>query len=108
MNNKIFSLFILFISTFTFAQEKNYTESELSIQTNSVTIKGTLLTPLSSEKSALVILIPGSGPTDRDGNNAMMKNNSLKYLAEALAEKKIATYRFDKSVLSYTKDDKDM
>jgi len=107
MNYKIFSLFILIISSVTLAQEKSYTETEISIPTNSITINGNLITPLSSEKHPLVILIPGSGPTDRDGNSAMTKNNSLKYLAEALANEKIATYRFDKSVLSYTKDDKE-
>lgn len=97
----------LFISTFVIAQEKNYAESALNIPTNSVTINGTLLTPNSSEKNELVILIPGSGPTDRDGNNVAMKNNSLKFLAEGLASNNITTYRFDKSVLSYTKDDKE-
>ena len=107
MNYKIFSLFILITSSVTLAQEKSYTETEISIPTNSVTINGNLITPLSFEKHPLVILIPGSGPTDRDGNSAMTKNNSLKYLAEALANEKIATYRFDKSVLSYTKDDKE-
>jgi len=106
MNYKIFSLFVIFISSVTLAQEKSYTETEISIPTNSVIINGTLLTPLSSEKNPLVILIPGSGPTDRDGNSAMTKNNSLKLLAEALANKNIATYRFDKSVLSYAKDEK--
>ena len=107
MNYKIFSFLILFISSVTLAQEKSYTEIEISIPTNSVTINGSLLTSRSSEKHPLVILIPGSGPTDRDGNSAMTKNNSLKYLAEALANEKIATYRFDKSVLSFTKDDKE-
>ncbi|WP_372792378.1 alpha/beta hydrolase family protein [Lutibacter sp.] len=105
MNIKL-TFFIAFISTFVMAQEKNYTESELSIPTNSVTINGTLLKPNSLEKSALVILIPGSGPTDRNGNNVAMKNNSLKFLAEGLSLNNIATYRFDKSVLSYTKEDK--
>ncbi len=98
-------LFILFISCFTFAQEKKYTEKEISIPTNSITINGTLITPQVLEKSPLVIIIPGSGPTDRDGNSTMTKNNSLKFLAEALANKNIATFRFDKSVLSYTKED---
>lgn len=96
-----------FVATLSFAQEKSYTETEISIPTNSVTINGTLLTPITSEKKPLVILIPGSGPTDRDGNSAMSKNNSLKFLAEALTANKIATYRFDKSVLSYNKQDKE-
>lgn len=106
MKTKIFIAIILLISTLAIAQEKNDTESELSIPTNSVTINGTLLKPNSAEKSALVILIPGSGPTDRDGNNIAMKNNSLKFLAEGLASNNIATFRYDKSVLSYTKEDK--
>lgn len=107
MIHKIFSLFILFISYVSLAQEKSYSETNISIPTNSVSINGNLITPFYSEKIPLVILIPGSGPTDRDGNSAMLKNNSLKYLAEALANKNIATYRFDKSVLSYAKHDKE-
>ncbi|WP_456461981.1 alpha/beta hydrolase [Lutibacter sp.] len=103
INILIFSL----ISSLLFSQEKNYTENQLSIPTKSVTINGTLLTPSLSKKTPLVILIPGSGPTDRDGNNVLMKNNSLKFLAESLSEENIATYRFDKSVLSYTKNDKE-
>ncbi len=105
MTYKITTFLIFFISVLTVAQEKNYTELEVSITTNSVTINGTLLTPNTSEKKPLVIIIPGSGPTDRDGNNAMMKNNSLKFLAEALTAKSIATYRYDKSALSYTKEE---
>lgn len=98
-------VFIFFISKFN-AQEKNYIEKEVNISTNSVTINGTLLNPTSKDKKPLVIIIPGSGPTDRNGNNIAMKNNSLKYLAEELIKNNIASYRFDKSVLSYTKDDK--
>ena len=107
MKHNIIILFSILISSFSFAQEKNYNETELSISTNSETINGTLLNPISTDKTPLIILIPGSGPTDRDGNNAMMKNNSLKFLAENLIKKNIATYRYDKSVLSFTKDDKE-
>ncbi|WP_299526287.1 carboxylesterase [uncultured Lutibacter sp.] len=106
MKFKNITLFILLVSTFAIAQEIKYNETEINIPTNTVTLKGTLLTPNSEKKCELVILIPGSGPTDRDGNNVMMKNNSLKLLAEGLASNNIATYRFDKSVLSYTKEDK--
>lgn len=46
------------------------------------------------------MLIAGSGPTDMDGNTNSsgfsMKNNSLKLLAEGLAQRGIATLRFDK------------
>lgn len=82
-----------------------FSTSEVDIPTTSVTIKGTLLSPIEVKNKPLVILIPGSGPTDRDGNNAFMKNNSLKLLAEALSENNIATYRYDKSVLSLSKKD---
>lgn len=98
-------VFIFFINKFN-AQENNYIEQEVSISTSSVTINGTLLNPSSKDKKPLVIIIPGSGPTDRNGNNIAMKNNSIKYLAEELVKNNIASYRFDKSVLSYTKDDK--
>lgn len=45
----------------------------------------------------LVLLIAGSGPTDRDGNNTMAgTNNSLKMLSEALVKRGIAVLRYDK------------
>ena len=45
-----------------------------------------------------VLIISGSGPTDRDGNSALIPgaNNGLKYLAEGLAAEGIASLRFDK------------
>ena len=107
MKVKYITLLILLVSTFAIAQDKNYSESEISIPTNTVIINGTLLSPNATSKNELVILILGSGPTDRDGNNNVMKNNSLKFLAEELTTNNIATYRYDKSVLSYTKEDKE-
>ena len=46
----------------------------------------------------VVLIISGSGPTDRDGNSAGLPgpNNSLKYLAEGLAAEGIASLRYDK------------
>lgn len=79
-------------------------ESKILIPTKNIGINGTLLSPILIEKVPLCIIIPGSGPTDRDGNNSFMKNNSLKYLAEDLASNSIATYRYDKSVVSYLKN----
>lgn len=50
------------------------------------------------DKSIVLLIHPGSGPTDRDGNSAMLpgKNDSLKLLAEALAAKGIPSVRIDK------------
>jgi pimeloyl-ACP methyl ester carboxylesterase len=46
----------------------------------------------------VVLIISGSGPTDRDGNSPAFTgpNNSLKYLAEGLAAEGIASLRYDK------------
>lgn len=46
----------------------------------------------------LMIILAGSGPTDRNGNSLVMvgKNNSLKMIAEELAAEGIASIRYDK------------
>ena len=58
-------------------------------------IHGTLIN-LNNTNSTLAIIISGSGPTDRDGNNTSMKSDYLKMLAEGLQEYGISTYRYDK------------
>ena len=80
-----------------FAQEKNYGTTLVSIDQE---IQGTLLSPKKQNNAPLAILIAGSGPTDRDGNQAHLKNNSLKYLAEGLAEKEITVFRYDKRIIA--------
>ena len=80
-----------------FAQEKNYVTTQMSIDQE---IQGTLLSPKKQNNTPLAILIAGSGPTDRDGNQAHLKNNSLKYLAEGLAEKEISVFRYDKRIIA--------
>lgn len=45
----------------------------------------------------VILIIPGSGPTDRDGNNPLgVTASSYRLLAEALAEKGVSTLRADK------------
>jgi pimeloyl-ACP methyl ester carboxylesterase len=44
----------------------------------------------------VVLLHPGSGPTDKDGNNPLMRNDSLKMLGRGLAAKGVAVLRVDK------------
>jgi len=89
---------ILFSFTSLFANEnKLFDSSAVELNTKTGIIYGTLLLPNNiSNKVPVVILISGSGPTDRDGNNPVMKNNSLKQLAEALANNGIASVRYDK------------
>jgi pimeloyl-ACP methyl ester carboxylesterase len=45
----------------------------------------------------MVLIIPGSGPTDRDGNNPLgVKASTYRLLAEGLAARDIGTVRIDK------------
>lgn len=92
----IITTITIFVFTFGFTQEKNYTEEEITL-TN--LIEGTLLLPQTENRAPLVIIIQGSGPIDRNGNQPNMRNNSLKYLAESLAEEQIASFRFDKRLV---------
>ena len=59
-------------------------------------LAGTLLVPPGNTTMPVVLLIAGSGPTDRDGNGPGFTPASLRQLAESLAARKIATLRFDK------------
>ncbi len=70
--------------------------TDITLSTSTGDIYGTLLKPANVEKPQMVLLISGSGPTDRDGNNPMMSNNSLRMLAEQLHAAGIASVRFDK------------
>lgn len=59
-------------------------------------LHGTLLTPEGDRRAAAVI-ISGSGPTDRDGDSPLgVAGGVLRQLAEGLAERGVATLRFDK------------
>ena len=77
----------------------NAQETPVKLETKTGTLHGTLLMPARSTGPVPVaLLIAGSGPTDRDGNSSMLpgKNNSLKMLADSLAERGIASVRYDK------------
>ena len=78
------------------SQDHSFTEKEVSV---SNLLEGTLLEPSDSEEHVLAIIIAGSGPTDRDGNQNFQKNNSLKKLAEGLTKNGIATFRYDKRIV---------
>jgi pimeloyl-ACP methyl ester carboxylesterase len=71
-------------------------EDTVSITRNGGRIYGSLIIPKNNEKSPIALIISGSGPTDRNGNNPMMTNNSLKMLADSLGKAGIASIRYDK------------
>jgi pimeloyl-ACP methyl ester carboxylesterase len=70
----------------------------VDLKTDSGVIKGTLEIPNTPEPWPVVLIIAGSGPTNRDGNGPIpaTKNDHLKLLAEGLASNGIGSLRFDK------------
>lgn len=76
-------------------------EEEINIKVNGGVISGSLLLPRQKrEKMPLAIVIAGSGPTDRNGNNPYgISANPYYLLAKALAEAGIASYRYDKRLI---------
>lgn len=69
----------------------------ISLDTGSGELFGSLLLPQSAKPVPVVLIIAGSGPTDRNGNSAEgARNNSLKRLAWVLARHNIASVRYDK------------
>lgn len=68
-----------------------------SVASAGATLHGTLIVP-GTPRPPVVLIVAGSGPTDRDGNSPLLagKNNSLRYMAEALAERGVASLRYDK------------
>lgn len=74
------------------------TSEAVRLETPTGALSGTLELPAASAPHPVVLIIAGSGPTDRDGNSPLLTgpNNSLKLLAEGLAVRGIASLRYDK------------
>lgn len=85
-----------------FAQNAGYTTENLIIGKYS---EGTLYLPGGDGKYPLVILHAGSGPTDQNGNQPNLENNSLKFLAEDLAQHQIAVFTYNKRLFSLVKEE---
>ena len=96
---KIIVLLVTLLSVFAHSQ-KQEAYSTKDIEVNPL-IKGTLYTPNKvTKKTNLVILIAGSGTTDRNGNTSMGENNSLKFLSQDLATKRITVFSYDKRIFA--------
>jgi hypothetical protein len=96
MNMKIYFFAVLlsiFMASGLFADQS---ETIVKLETKTGTLEGSLIVPNEKRSVPVALIISGSGPTDRDGNNTAMINNSLKMLAEALSKNGIATLRYDK------------
>ena len=75
---------------------KENTENGIVLKTSTGDIFGSLLTPENDSKDIVALFICGSGPTDRNGNNSQMPNNSIRFLAEDLCNAGIPSVRYDK------------
>ena len=73
-------------------------EQEITLAVPGGVLHGTLSLPAVEGRVPVVLLHAGSGPTDRDGNSAMLPghNDSLRMLADVLAHAGIASVRYDK------------
>lgn len=70
---------------------------EIMISGEGVDLFGTLTMPEKEDVKTICIIVPGSGPTDRNGNNEFgLKTDTYRLLADALAENGIASFRYDK------------
>jgi uncharacterized protein len=79
----------------------SYLQTEVQNETTAMTatggLAGTYLAPAHKKVSAQVLILAGSGPTDRDGNGPLgLKSDAYKLLAEGLSAAGVASTRVDK------------
>src|SRR5215471_4635294 len=72
--------------------------TEVSWPLDATTVYGTLVKPSGPGVFPAVVMVAGSGPTDRDWNSPLLPgtNGSARLLAEVLARAGIASLRYDK------------
>ncbi|PTU01261.1 alpha/beta hydrolase [Pseudomonas sp. HMWF031] len=87
----------LSLTLFTGFVQASVLQRPITLDTGNGELFGSLLLPKSDTPVPVVLIISGSGPTDRDGNNPDGgRNDSLKRLAWVLAKHNIASVRYDK------------
>jgi alpha-beta hydrolase superfamily lysophospholipase len=74
-------------------------ESGFTFTSGTMTLEGTLALPRSGNRVPVALIVAGSGPTDRNGNSGTLRSNAYAQLAWRLAERGIASLRYDKRVL---------
>jgi pimeloyl-ACP methyl ester carboxylesterase len=92
---KLILFLLICIPFLTFAH--GFDELEISVDAKGAKLSGTLTMPAHAHGAvSLVIIIAGSGPTDRDCNGQGFKSDAYKKMAAQFALNGIATYRYDK------------
>ena len=76
----------------------NTDNSDVEWRTDSITVRGTLTRPLGKGPFPAVVLVAGSGPTDRDWNTPLLPgaNGSARLIADELSRAGFASLRYDK------------
>ncbi|MGA9325271.1 MAG: alpha/beta hydrolase, partial [Salegentibacter sp.] len=88
---KLLFLFFSIIAVQNISAQEAFQEKDITVNKF---IDGTLTTPAAGQARSLVIFVQGSGPTDRNGNQPMMKSDFAKKIAHQLAGNDIASFRF--------------
>jgi uncharacterized protein len=84
-------------------------ETVITFTSGSLTLEGTLTLPNEGTRWPAAVIIAGSGPTDRNGNSvAGVSTDMYAMLARGLAERGIASLRYDKRALPSRKGSFDM
>jgi alpha-beta hydrolase superfamily lysophospholipase len=82
-----------------------YTERNVYINPKTGYVRGTQSFPKGREKALACLIIPGSGPTDRNGNNgSILMSNAYKFLSDSLASRGYAVIRYDKRGVAESAD----
>ncbi len=71
-------------------------ELALQFESGENTLAGSLTTPAVGGPLPAVLMLPGSGQTDRDSNAKQLKINLFRPIVEALANEGVASFRYDK------------
>ncbi len=79
------------------------TETPYTFTSGALTLSGTLAMPAAAGPVPVALIVAGSGPTDRNGNSGQgLRTNTYAQLAWGLAQRGIASLRYDKRVLPAT------
>lgn len=94
---RFIALFCLLLTSLCHAATPTVLHRPIDLDTGQGVLHGSLLLPQQDTPPPVVLIIAGSGPTDRDGNNpAGGRVDNLRRLALLLANANIASVRYDK------------
>ncbi|TDF85490.1 alpha/beta hydrolase [Pseudomonas sp. H9] len=94
---RVFAVLALLFSSLVQAAAPTVLQRPISLDTGNGTLYGSLLLPRTEQPPPVVLILPGSGPTDRNGNSPDgAHTDNLRQLALVLAKNRIASVRYDK------------